>query len=240
MPKKRKEEKIMKKFIALIASAALMMSAITAFAYPDCNSEAVKELSLMGVVSGDENGKFRPDDLLTRAEFATMVSIAAGVNETLKDSDLPRESQFSDVGTGYWGFKYITYSANNKFIDGFEDGTFKPDENVTYAQAVKICLSAIGYNIMVDQNAQTSAWYEPWLEVAREHKLIDTAESDPNRNITREESAELVYKTVNMPLCVVREFDLSAGKVDFRLCDGTADENGEVMPLETLATKYFG
>ena len=217
-----------------------MISAVTAFAYNDYNGEAVKELSLMGIVSGDENGNFRPDDLLTRAEFATMVSISAGADETLKDSDLPKESQFSDVGTGYWGYKYITYSANNKFIDGFEDGTFKPDENVTYAQAVKICLSAIGYNIMIDQSAEASEWYEPWFKVAREHKLVDTEESDPDRNITREEAAELVYTTVNMPLCAVRSFDMSTGTANFRLCDGTADESGEVMPLETLATKYFG
>ncbi|MCH5210882.1 MAG: S-layer homology domain-containing protein [Oscillospiraceae bacterium] len=227
-----------RKIISLFTSLALIMSAVPVFAYPDCDSEAVTELTKWGVLSGDENGNFRPDDLLTRAEFSTMAAIATGVND-LKATDLPQESRFSDVGRDYWGFKYIVYSTNCAYLDGFEDGTFKPDENVTFAQAVKICLSASGYNAMIDKSVEPSTWYEPWLKIAYDYGLIDTTDENPDRKITREEAAEMIYTAVNMPLCIVKGYNVATGTINFRLCDGKEDENGEVEPFNNLYRKYI-
>lgn len=230
--------KMSKRIISLFLSLSVILSAASALAYSDCNDASVMSLTSMGILSGNGDGKFRPDDLLTRAEFSAMISRVTGVDD-ITASDLPDESRFSDIESDYWAFKYITFcSSINSFIDGYADGTFRPNENISIAQAVKICLSAIGYNNLIEQ--YNDVWYKPWIDTAYEYKLIDSKPDNPDRVISRQEAAGLIYRTINMPLCVVTGFDFSDGIAvpTFRLCDGTEDEEGETMPLITLFTRY--
>lgn len=229
MPVQKLTPPAKKKSVTLPASAAT--------AYSDCDNPSVTALTNIGVLSGDGDGKFRPDDLLTRAEFSTMVSRVTGIDDMMS-SDFPDESQFSDIAHDHWAFESITFCSDNTFIDGYDDGTFRPNENISIAQAVKICLSAVGYNNIIEQD--NDVWYKPWIDTAYDYSLIDSKTDNPDRLISRQEAAELIYRTINMPLCVVTGFDFSDGTVvpSFRLCDGTTDEDGETMELETLYTRY--
>ncbi|MCH5213161.1 MAG: S-layer homology domain-containing protein [Oscillospiraceae bacterium] len=205
--------------------------------YSDCDDTSVTALTGMGILSGDGDGNFRPDDLLTRAEFSSMVSRVTGI-DNMASSDILSKSQFSDIDNDHWAFQYITFCSDNTFIDGYDDGTFRPNENISIAQALKICLSAVGYNNLIEQD--NAVWHKPWIDTAYDYKLIDSKPDNPDRVISRQEAAELIYRTINMPLCVVTGFDFADGKAvpTFRLCDGTTDEDGETMTVETLYTRY--
>ncbi|MCL2059475.1 MAG: S-layer homology domain-containing protein [Oscillospiraceae bacterium] len=92
--------------------------------------DAVTYLSKIGVIAGYDDGSFRADSNITRAEFVTMIS-RFGLKEG------PMELVLSDVA-GHWAEEYIDISVSNGLISGYPDGTFRPDGNITRAEVVSI------------------------------------------------------------------------------------------------------
>lgn len=89
-----------------------------------------------GIVTGYEDGSFRPDDYVTRAEFSAMMAKAINLN-------LIGGVSFSDVGE-HWAKGYINALHAKGAINGYADGTFRPDQAVTRAEAAKIANGAAG------------------------------------------------------------------------------------------------
>lgn len=89
------------------------------------------------IMKGYEDGTFRPDQMITRAEFA----------EIIKNIDLKNraESPFIDI-SGHWAEEAINQAYANNRINGYEDGTFRPDNKITRAEAVKILNSVFDYS----------------------------------------------------------------------------------------------
>ena len=110
--------------------------------YADCDSQlwcnnAISTLSSMGIIHGFEDGTFRPYAKITRAQFA---KIAVGFFETVKED---YEGFFTDVSAGAWYTEYVEAAARMGLIQGFEDGTFHPNSNITRAQACVIVNRAL-------------------------------------------------------------------------------------------------
>lgn len=106
--------------------------------YPDIQAThwAVKEIEFVkgtGLMIGDTNGQFRPNAPITRGEMAT---IAARYKKL--DTTMYKTTIFTDVSTGYWGLAAIEAVRVVGIVDGYQDGTFKPNGNLTRAEAVKI------------------------------------------------------------------------------------------------------
>ena len=96
----------------------------------DWFNNAVSTLSNAGIIAGYEDGSFRPNGYITRAEFATIAARFFDVTYSGKDL-------FPDI-SGHWAKDYINQAANKGFVNGYEDGTFKPDRNITRAEAVTL------------------------------------------------------------------------------------------------------
>ena len=124
-------------------------------------------------------------------------------------------------------------------LEGYEDGLFKPDENVSLAEAIKICLSTIGYNNLITE--QADKWYEPWIELGIEHGICDSKNDDFDRNISRVEAAKFISRTINLPICQVSGYDFSVTPpiTNFHFADGTTDKDGKEKPFVSLLTLYF-
>ena len=82
------------------------------------------------VIHGYEDGSFRGDDPITRAEFATIAAYFDPITYSYGD-------KFSDTA-GHWASLYINRAAERGWINGYEDGTFRPDQNITRAEAVTL------------------------------------------------------------------------------------------------------
>ena len=91
---------------------------------------AVSTLSKMGIIKGYEDGSFKPNDPISRAEFA---AIAARFDP---DGDKTPAS-FFDV-TSHWAKDEISIAANHGWIKGYEDGSFKPDQKITRAETMTL------------------------------------------------------------------------------------------------------
>lgn len=223
--------------IGCIAIMACMMMNVSVFAYSDCNHEAVEALTNLEVLSGYDDGTFKPEGLITRAELAKIITVISGGEDF--NSTPSHENPFSDIDNNHWAFDYILYCAGSRFVDGYEDGTFKPNENVSFAEAVKVCLTVTGYSSLV--TVQTENWYEPWIDLAYQYKIIDSKDKDPNSKATRVEVAELISKTINLPLCMTTGYELRDGVFvpTTEFADGTVIENGVKKPFMSLLTEYF-
>ncbi|QUL97897.1 MAG: S-layer homology domain-containing protein [Candidatus Fermentithermobacillus carboniphilus] len=145
---------MLKKLIATALAAAMIFGLVSVgFAatspFPDTagveQEAAIAKLKALGLVKGDENGNFRPYSTINRAEFTAMV--VRMLNLETAASYLNTPTVFPDVTEQWsWAYGYINVATGRGLIKGFEDGTFRPGEPVTQAQALTILLRALGYN----------------------------------------------------------------------------------------------
>ena len=128
-------------FYRLLSSEALEAFKTTENTFTDVDSDAwynlsVSTLAKAGVISGYPDGSFNPNGKITRAE---LVSIATRFFTTIEVGD----SKFSDIA-GHWAAKAIDEAYIKGIIKGYSDGTFRPDQAVTRAEAMKIVNGILG------------------------------------------------------------------------------------------------
>jgi hypothetical protein len=110
---------------------------------------------------------------------------------------LTEEVPFKDVTKDYWGYPYIANAYSLKIISGFpEDGTFKPDNQITYGQAVTILLNAMGYA----KDVQGKKWPDNYMEVGTNLGITKNLAVDFNKPLTRGEIAILVSDSLEVEL----------------------------------------
>ena len=91
---------------------------------------AVSTLSSMGIITGYPDGTFRPNAAITRAEFAAIASRFERLTEGTKS--------FSDVPSSHWAAKYINFAATRGWVNGYADGTFRPNNSITRAEVAAV------------------------------------------------------------------------------------------------------
>ncbi|MDR2712586.1 MAG: InlB B-repeat-containing protein, partial [Clostridiales bacterium] len=106
-------------------------------------SQAVKYLAEIGIINGYEDGTFKPNQPITRAEFA---KIAASFDDISSGADNP----FSDLSDSHWAYSYIISCFMKGWINGYPSGDFKPDNNITRAEAIKIVNFMLGRGIRLE------------------------------------------------------------------------------------------
>ncbi|MCM3339827.1 S-layer homology domain-containing protein [Paenibacillus sp. MER TA 81-3] len=166
--------------------------------------QAVQFLGSKGIVTGKDKGNFEPDSLLTRAEFTAMLVRAFNVmDETAKES-------FSDVHPPQWHHPFIASSEKNHIVEGYPDGTFKPDRTISREE-----MTAIGarflherkhyyypsnpedyLNQFVDKET-ISKWAKPTMSLAVKQRLIDVPADKrikAREAVTRGEAARMLYR----------------------------------------------
>lgn len=180
----------MKKILSIMLMLAMVFSMTSVFAYTDTDDVAVSILSELDIINGYEDGTFRPEGTVTRAELAKMIIHAmdkADVAEILKG-----ETRFSDISTDAWYTGVVNVAVNNGFINGYPDGTFKPDQRVTFAEAATMIVKALGYT---DLNG---TWPTNYIDKAATLNLFDNVEGvTPNTYVNREAAANMILNALN-------------------------------------------
>lgn len=138
---------------------------------------AVSTLTNMGIIKGYTDGTFQPNKSITRAELATIIARFAKLDVNTKT--------FSDI-TGHWAQKSIELAAGNGWINGYEDGTFRPNNNITRAEtfaminrvldrqteSVSDLLPTSDMNMWSD-NMNENAWYYKDVQEATNYHKCD-------------------------------------------------------------------
>lgn len=156
-------------------------------------AEAVKVLSEAGIIQGDTSGNFNPDRTVTRAQTAAFLCRMLGIEESAK---VKKNTKFTDVPESYWASGYIAAIAEKGVISGYADGSFKPDNPVTYAQIIKMLVCAWGY----DEDANSRGGYpNGFIQVAQNAGICEGVNiGTPSNAIKRGNVAVLCYNTLNV------------------------------------------
>ena len=155
-------------------------------------AEAVDTLAEMGIVRGDENGNFNPDNTITRAEFATMMCRLLGVED---EALAITKSSFSDVPSNHWACGYVTKIAELGLVNGYGDGRFGPSDTLTYEQAVKVLICSFAYaEIDFEAMAQNlGGWPNGYIRVADEIGLSSNINANVESYVSRGNVATLCF-----------------------------------------------
>lgn len=159
--------------------------------------EAVNVLSELGIISGYEDGTFKPDSNITRAEMCAVICRALGIDRDADESS-KTAGIFKDVPLTHWANGYVNIAAGQKIVNGMGNELFKPESNITYEQAVKMVVVSLGYELLA---AARGGWPNGYLNVAKEFGILKNINVSDNASIaTRAIVAQLVYNALPVPL----------------------------------------
>lgn len=163
----------MKKFLICLCLVGMVLSnTVMAAEYYDVPQHsgyynAVSYLSEQGILTGYGDGYFLPENTITRAEAATVIARGAGLEEMLI-----YEARFIDVDYEHWAFANITRATDAGIISGMGDGSFRPDDNVTYHQIIKMIVCMMGKEA---DAINKGGWPYGYVDVAFYSGIIDAA-----------------------------------------------------------------
>ena len=202
------------------------------------NYDAISFLENRQIIAGFSDGTFRPDLKINRAE---LVKIIVESN----DLDFVEESKcFTDVKGDEWYVKYVCTAKNYGWLRGYDDGSFKPSQNINRAEAIKIISKAEnwlyeGQSDTYFSDVSNVDWYGKFVNFAKKNNYLPFANNFmPSEFISRGEFAEIYYRILyskennllNFPN--IENENLSLGK------DYSPNYFGSVLLNEPFPSKY--
>ncbi len=199
--------------LALSALVALVIT-IPAFAYPDVTQDhwAAKQIEILtekGVIVGYPDGTFKPDDNVSRAEFASMAIKALGQEHTT----VAQPVAFTDIDTSFWAYDAIQKALYFDLISCPPQGQpFRPDDTVTRAESISVAVNALTTEQISDMKAkevlskrfadvnEVPQWFLIPAGKAEILNMLVTipsankAKIEANRPATRAEVASILYE----------------------------------------------
>ena len=174
--------------LATVMTLGLMVVGTGAVGYEDVTSEdnveAIEVLQAVGIMTGDENGNFNPDNTVTRNEMAVIMSQLLNLNYDYYRGTNP----FSDVPS--WAAPYVAACAAEGVTSGVGGGLYNGEGNVTAAQAALMILKALGYfQYEADFDGD---WQVATIRQASYIRLFDGIDASAEEALTRNQIAQLV------------------------------------------------
>ena len=175
-----------KKIITSLLAAGFAMSSLPVLAkVPEeikgtKYEEPVSVLAAFKIMNGDENGEFRLDDTIIRSEVTKMAVTALGMQEAAESSK--GNHDYLDVSEDHWANGYISIATGLGLVEGDGDGNFRPNDKITYREAVTIMVRATGY----EQSAlQKGGYPSGYISVASENAMLNGVSGTSEKEISR-------------------------------------------------------
>lgn len=230
----------LKKFMTSALVAALLTSSMSAFAFnmpEDIKDtrfeEPVQVLAALGIMVGDkESGLIRPDDEIKRSEVAKMAIHALGLEDVAESSR--HKSNFHDVADDHWATGYINVAHSQGIVIGDPDGNFRPNDSITYAEAMTMLVRILGYEPV----AETKGGYPSgYVVVGSDKGLNKNVSGTSNEAILRGDVAYMTYNALTVKLMEQVGFgnNLSYEEVDKTLLEdrlGVTKGEGQITAIE--------
>ena len=156
--------------------------------------DAVNMLSALGVIAGYNDGSYKPDATVTRAEMAKMIFVVR--NNKADDSAYQNiSSKLTDIGS-HWARGYIKFCESQGIIAGRGNGKFDPDDTVTGVEAAKMLLVLTGYDVdkagLIGMNWRTNT-----LKYAGAAGILEDVLSGLEAGLPRQYAAQMIYNTLD-------------------------------------------
>lgn len=193
--------KNLSKVLAVVLSFMLVFTTVGAASYTDVAAdakygEAVSVLSSLSILKGYEDGTFKPDGDITRAEFAAVVCRLLGLEETANGAK--GQQVFNDVPGDHWASGYVALASQQGIVNGYGDGNFGPEDKVLYEQAIKMLVAALGYTPMAEVNGGYPGGFQ--IVAAQRGILANVSGGATGVAATRSIVAQMSYNALEVPI----------------------------------------
>lgn len=182
------------------------------FSDVDNNNGSFKAISFLKenrVIGGYPDGSFKPSNVVSRVE--ALKFILNGINANLITA---KKLPFDDTDASEWYSNYVATGYNRQIIEGYIDNSFRPANTVNRAEFVKMLLTAM--EVPIDKNINedvyvdvpASSWYAPYVKYAKDKNLLVIKNNKfyPEEGMTREETSELIYRTIMLKVSGAPKF----------------------------------
>ena len=166
------------------------------------DTEVVDTLVSLGVVNGYDDGSFKPNGTVTRAEMAKMIYVLRTGNSDASAYNDDKTS-FTDIGS-HWARGYIKYCQSLGIIAGKSNTKFVPNEKVSAQEAAKMLLVTLGYDAQKAGLVGTG-WASKTNALADENGLLEDVNTSFTSACPRQYAAQLIYNTIFAPTVVLRD-----------------------------------
>lgn len=196
----------------------LTFSAFSSYAFNDVQNAGMQNeidvISSYGIMVGYEDGNFYPDKPVTRAEI-----VAVALRMKQLDSPASKNASvqtFSDVPPQHWAYAAIEMANALGIVSGYPDGTFLPNKNVTYQEAMKIFVSVLGYDVLASLKG---GYPQGYIQIATQERLISLQGVSYTDSATRGAIAVMAYNTLQSKM--VTETYYGNGEPRYTVSDST-------------------
>lgn len=210
----------MKKLISLLVASFMLMS-VAVVSATELTKEQQTDLHSYGIMVGDENGDLRLNDSITRAETVKMICCTGNIGISSNDN-LYNDKFFKDIPQNHWAIKYINNAKTVGIIDGDENGNFKPEDEITYNEIIKMIVSVLGYSPMADA---TGGYPNGYAMVATKLGLTKSLSIKNESVASRNDVAILISNALDIPIMAQSGIDFSTqqANAEYQIMNG---ENG--------------
>lgn len=185
----------MKKIIPLLI---IFIFLFNSFAFAQASHEQIQQDSAkimvrLGLLKGYTNGDLGLDKKINRAEFATIVIRMMGYEK--KPFTVSSKVSFKDLPKTHWAYSAIRMAASLGYIKGYSNKTFKPSNNITYAEAITIMVRVLGYG-----SGLSGTWPDNYISKAKTLGILKNLDVKPNEPITRGDISIIVANSLNVEI----------------------------------------
>ena len=193
-------KRILSLALASVMVIGMMVVGASATSYPDdeniVNKEAVDTLQALGIMKGDDKGNFNPTNSLKRCEAVKMLATIHNKGREVNYGSTAG-APFPDVPTTHWASEVISYAKSFGIANGYDDGTFKPEDSLTVAQLVRMTLNMMGYT----EGQSGRDWELQTTVLASDLGLFDGLDGFiPSANVSRDQAAQILVNSINAPM----------------------------------------
>ena len=190
-----------KKLVSIILMSLMILSAsnVSAIQYGDISEDsvyydAINVLSNNNIVRGYEDGTFRIDNNITRAEVVTVINRLQGLSDEAATAG--SVTGYTDVASTDWYAGDVITATQKGFVSGDGNGLFRPNDPVKYEEAVKMLVTTLGYS--QEDALKEGGWPNGYIVIAQENNLLTNTKVETGSFATRGTVALLVYNTYNV------------------------------------------
>ena len=173
-------------FIALIFAVqnAKYVDAKTFYDMSDTEEASIREIIEMRIMQGDDTGRFRPDEYLTKAEATAIVTRLMGY----ENSYMSMQSSFYDVPKSHWASQTIGLATSLGLAKG-DGNNFYPDKNLNSLELITMCLRVMGIGEVLDS---TGNWPYAHIQFVNNEKILGSLTKSVYVDVTRYEAAKII------------------------------------------------
>ena len=182
--------------MALSTTAAFAASVPADVAGKTCE-DAVEELMDEGIITGDTDGLFHPEDNLTRAQASIMIAKAIDPEIVADQEAAAAGFEFSDMDGYDWAAGAIGLMTDREIAKGYPDGTFKPGNDVSVAELITFVMRASGYE---DEALNDDIWPYNFINEAKKIGIFadDSGKDLQKTKATKEQAAVIIYEALDL------------------------------------------